>query len=65
VLERLGHERVHFLLKRQVHADPIDLLAPRVARVTPSLAACIKPGPPPVTMSQSNRVNSAARSRTA
>ena len=31
----------------------------------PSFAACISPGPPPVTMSQPRRVSSAARSRTA
>lgn len=31
----------------------------------PSFAACISPGPPPVTISQPRRVSSAARSRTA
>ena len=35
------------------------------ASFTPSFAACISPGPPPVTMSQPRRVSSAARSRTA
>src|SRR3954451_14614536 len=35
------------------------------ASFTPSLAACIRPGPPPVTMSHPSRVSSAAVSRTA
>ena len=35
------------------------------ASFTPSFAACISPGPPPVTMSHPSRVSSAAVSRTA
>ena len=54
VLERLGHERVHVLLERQLDADADRLLSRPVgsASFTPSFAACISPGPPPVTMSQ-------------
>ena len=67
VLERLGHERVHVLLERQLDADADRLLGlpSGSASFTPSFAACISPGPPPVTMSQPRRVSSAAVSRTA
>jgi hypothetical protein len=53
VLESLLDEGVHLLLKRQVHPDA-DALHPLACLRRPgtSLAACIRPGPPPVMMSQ-------------
>ena len=57
VHEGLLDKRVHILLERQFDADPHEPGAP--ALFAPSLAACIRPGPPPVTMSQPIDANAA------
>ena len=59
VLERLHDERIHVLLERQLDADA-DRRRARRRRSRPSLAACIRPGPPPVTMSHPIEANAVA-----
>ena len=58
VLERLLDERIHVLLEGQFDADADR--SRRAGRFAPSLAACISPGPPPVTMSQPIAAKAAA-----
>src|SRR4051794_7409371 len=67
VLECLSDEGLQLLFERWSTRIPMDatLTSLPPARLTPSLAACIKPRPPPVTISQPRRVRSVARSRTA
>ena len=52
VLEGLLDEWIDVLLERQVHSDA-DALNPFAACASwaPSLAACLRPGSPPATMS--------------
>ena len=59
VLERLLDKRVHVLLERQLDADA-DRAGGAGVLAAPSLAACINPGPPPVTMSQPRPAAAAA-----
>ena len=65
VLEDLPDEGIDLLLEGQIDADTDRVVPARRAVRAPSLAACINPGPPPVTMVQPICVSSAASSRTA
>jgi hypothetical protein len=66
VFQHLGDEGVDLLLEGKSTGLLIDRCeSSGSASLTPSLAACINPGPPPVTMSQPSRAISAARFRTA
>jgi hypothetical protein len=53
VLVGLLNEGINRLFKGQFHPDThiLDTFS-RIRRECPSLAACMSPGPPPVTMSQ-------------
>ena len=60
VLEGLLDERIGLLLEGQLDPDAELLRLALTGSLGPSLAACISPGPPPVTMSQPISARAAA-----